>query len=191
MTFARPLGSLRATFGLHLQLKKNLDLVLHLHSDEDEFWIQFSYFPTFASKIFLTINSLENVSIGVLHLTEKEVVRLDQVHAPCKEFEGSVNPQPAFVDCYKTYFKKSINRTELSCFIPGCETFIQDKKLPECSNLSDARAAHDLLNGVKWSLSGQVPFLALLCKHINFNRSGSCSTAVEHTTHGQVAMGSN
>ena len=142
--------------GVYLHLKKKFDLTLFIHSIEDEFWINFSWFPTLISKVFLTVKSLEDVAIGILHLTEKEMTKMNQENVPCKTYEKTKNPHSKFIDCRKKLIINSHPWSELQCFMPGFDDVVPSIELRECTNISEAAKASDFYNNLKWRVNNQV-----------------------------------
>ena len=142
--------------GFNLMLKKNFDLILYIHSVEDEFWINFLFIPTLSSKVLLTVKSLEGASIGTLHLTEKEVTKLDKENMPCRTYEKTKNPHSKFIECRKNVFKNSRALLGLKCLLPGFDDLVPNDKLRECSNLSEAAIASNLYGNLKWDVNSEV-----------------------------------
>ena len=136
-------------------LKKDFDLTLNIHSLDDEFWIQFSQFPTLLSTIRLSVQSLADASIGVLRLTEMEVTLLNTEAIPCKEYDKTPNPHTNFVACSKNYLRSMNIWSKLKCLMPIFLDLVPDKKLKNCSDAIEAKEAPDTVSEVKWS-AGQV-----------------------------------
>lgn len=146
--------------GLALQLNKNIDLTIYVHSVDDEFWIQFKYFPTLSTNIRLSVNSLTDVSFGTLQLTRKEVIRLNTDTVPCKAYDIIPNhPHFNFIDCSKNFFRNLPVWSKLGCLMPGFRDLVPDSKiqtLKSCSNKTEAELAHQVFLGVKWKAASQV-----------------------------------
>lgn len=143
-----------------LQLNKNIDLTIYVHSVDDEFWIQFKYLPTLSSKFRLSMNSLTDVSFGTLLLTQKEVIKLNTDTLPCKAYD--IIPKHhhlKFVDCSKNFFRNLTVWSDLGCLMPGFRDLVPDSKsktLKNCSNKAEAELAHQVFNGVNWKAASQV-----------------------------------
>ena len=137
-------------------MKKDFDLTMIVHSRDDEFWIQFSYFPTSSLKIRLTVNSSADVSIATMYLTKKQMIRLHTDTVPCKEYDKTPNPHTMFVACCENFIRSMEKWSELKCFIPSFQDLAPDKMLKNCSDETEAKEAHKVLNDVKWTGGKQV-----------------------------------
>ena len=127
-----------------------------VHSRDDEFWIQFSYFPTSSLKIRLTVNSSADVSIATMYLTEKEMTRLNTDTVPCQEYDNTPNPHAEFVACCKDFFRSLNNWSKLKCLMPSFQDLVPDKMLKNCSDPTEAKEAHAIFNDVKWLANNPV-----------------------------------
>jgi len=142
--------------GFTLKLKKSFDLILYIHSVEDDFWINFLMIPTLSYKVLLTVRSLEGASLGTLYLTEKEITKLNEENMPCRTYEKGINPHSKFIECCKNIFMNSNVFSTLECLLPGFDDFVQNVDLPECSNVSEAAIASKLYDKLKWNIYSQV-----------------------------------
>jgi hypothetical protein len=142
--------------GVYLQFKKTFDLTLFIHSIEDEFWINFAWYPINFVEIILTAKSLEDAGLGTLYLTEKEVTKINQESIPCKEYEKTRNPHSKFLDCHKKQYKSYYPWSELQCLLPGFDDAVPNINLRECTNFTEASNSAKLYGDLKFKAKHQV-----------------------------------
>jgi hypothetical protein len=142
--------------GVLLKFKKTFDITLFIHSIDDEFWINFGWYPTLYSEMFLAVKSLEDARFASLHLTEKEVTKISQENFRCKEYEKTDNPHSQFVDCHKRQYINYYPWSELQCLLPGFDDALPNINLRECTNFTEAANSSKMYGDLKFKAKTQV-----------------------------------
>ena len=123
----------------YILFKKNFDLQLIIHNEDEEFWLIWSnFFPHQAIREKLPFQSGGNTSFVAITLTEKVTTQIDRKNVPCKIY----SQESDFVHCCKEKIW-SILLPTINCKIVGMEKLIPNSSgISECNTLLGARVTY-------------------------------------------------
>lgn len=108
-------------------LYRHWDIQIFLHNEGEEFWLVATEFPIDVVSVNLPVESMENIALIQISLTEKTTTQIDRKTVPCQFY----NQNTEFTDCSKeklwTLLKPIINCTipQLKSVIPESSGFLE------------------------------------------------------------------